>query len=42
MDGTKEEIEESLERLEELGFTENKAISEGRKDWLGSVLVLTK
>ena len=42
MDGTKAEIEESLERLEALGFTENKAISEGQKDWLGSILVLTK
>ena len=42
VDGTEAEIEESLERLGALGFTEDKAISEGRKDWLGSILVLTK
>ena len=42
VDGTEAEIEESLERLGALGFSENKAISEGRKDWYGSILVFTK
>ena len=41
-DGRKEEIEESLERLEALGFSVNTQLTTGRKDWLGSIIVLTK
>ena len=41
-DGRKEEIEESLERLEALGFSVDTQLTTGRKDWLGSIIVLTK
>ena len=42
VDGSLEEIDESLEILQTLGFTENKLISEGKRDGLGSVMVFTK
>ena len=42
VDGSQEEIDESLERLQTLGFTENKMISEGKRHWLGSVMVFIK
>ena len=42
VDGSLEEIDESLERLQTLGFSENKLISEGKRDWLGSVMVFIK
>ena len=42
VDGTPEEVEESLVRLQTLGFTENKQISEGKHIWLGSVMVFEK
>ena len=42
VDGSPEEIEETLTRLPTLGFTENKQISKGKRIWLGSVMVFTK
>ena len=49
VDGSPEEIDESIDRLHTLGFTEieNKEISEGnyfpgKRNWLGSVMVFTK
>ena len=41
-DGIEKEIEESLEKLKSLGFIENKQLTTGKKNWLGSIIVLTK
>ena len=41
-DGSKAEIDESLDTLQTLGFTVNQDMTTGEKDWLGSMLVLTK
>ena len=41
-DGTEEEIEGSLEMLKALGFIENKQLTTGKKNWLGSIIVLTR
>ena len=41
-DGSEREIEESLEKLKSLGFIENKQLTTGKKNWLGSIIVLTK
>ena len=38
-DGSSEERDESLETL---GFTVNQDMTTGEKDWLGSMIVLTK
>ena len=41
-DGSSEEIDESLDTLQTLGFTVNQDMTTGEKDWLGSMIVLTK
>ena len=42
VDGSPKEVEESVNRLQRLGFTENKLISVGKMAEAGTVLVFTK
>ena len=42
VDGSPEEVVESLGRLKTLGFTENKEISKGKMAEAGTVMVFTR
>ena len=42
VDGSTEEIDESLATLQTLGFKVNKSMTRGKRKWLGSLMVLTK